>query len=71
MPGLNGFDVCYMLRKDSKTKHIPIIMLTGIDKAREQVDSLQHASIYYISKGSGNQALLQTIRKVLDVSCLE
>lgn len=28
----SGFDVCRKLKKDVKTKHIPILMLTAIDK---------------------------------------
>ena len=30
MPGKNGFEVFYELKKDESTKDIPVIMLTGI-----------------------------------------
>jgi len=29
MPGLNGFETCYRLKANDKTKHIPVIFLTA------------------------------------------
>jgi two-component system, chemotaxis family, response regulator PixG len=41
MPGIDGYQVCTLIRKSSALKHIPIVMVTGhkglIDRARARV----------------------------------
>jgi len=32
MPGTNGWDVCADIKEDRESRHIPVIMLTGIGK---------------------------------------
>src|ERR1700681_4063754 len=32
MPKMNGFEVCRHLRKDPKTAHIPILMITALSE---------------------------------------
>ena len=32
IPKIDGFKVCRVLKKQGNTKHIPIILLTGLDK---------------------------------------
>ena len=31
MPGMDGYEVCRILRKGAQTRHIPIVMLTAAD----------------------------------------
>lgn len=38
MPGINGFDLCQIIKRDTKTSHIPVLMLT----ARADVDNKVH-----------------------------
>jgi len=33
MPEMNGYDVCVVMKADSKLNMIPVILLTGVDKA--------------------------------------
>jgi DNA-binding response OmpR family regulator len=33
MPEMNGYDVCVVIKADSKLNMIPVILLTGVDKA--------------------------------------
>lgn len=33
MPEMNGYDVCVVLKADPELKQIPVILLTGVDKA--------------------------------------
>jgi CheY-like chemotaxis protein len=42
VPGLNGFDLCRLLKRDPDTRHIPILMLTG-DAEEAQVAQARDA----------------------------
>ena len=37
MPGLNGFQATRLLRKDPRTQHIPIILISGTEQPTEMV----------------------------------
>lgn len=39
--GLDGMAVCHQLKADERTRHIPVIMLTAADDAREEVEALK------------------------------
>lgn len=39
MPGMNGFDACAAIRATDRGRHIPIMMMTGLD----DIDSIDHA----------------------------
>ncbi len=49
MPGLHGLNVCEILKNDKRTKHIPIILLTGSSKVSD-IDNgyLQGANEYVV-----------------------
>lgn len=36
LPGMNGFAALRLMRRDPKTKHIPVIMISGNEQATEQ-----------------------------------
>ena len=40
MPELNGFQVCRVLRKDPRTQHIPLMILTALNE-REQRENAE------------------------------
>jgi DNA-binding response OmpR family regulator len=51
MPGLNGFDVLERLQQDSRTRDIPVIILTGADYDARKVDrGLSGGAVDYVMK---------------------
>ena len=38
MPGMDGFETAALIREREKSKHIPIIFITAVEKARKQVE---------------------------------
>ncbi len=65
MPRLSGFDVARILKKDKKTKNIPIIILTAIDDIKEKVDMLELGIEDYITKPFNFIEILARIRSNL------
>ena len=65
MPKLTGFELTKILKTDSETKDIPIIILTAIDDIREKVDMLELGIEDYITKPFNFIEILARIRSIL------
>jgi two-component system alkaline phosphatase synthesis response regulator PhoP len=65
LPGIDGFDVCELLKKDSRTEKIFIIMLTGRGMVDEIVKGLELYADDYITKPFEPKILLARIHAVL------
>jgi phosphoserine phosphatase RsbU/P len=50
MPGLDGHEVCRMLRADQRTKHLPIIFLTARSEAEDEEKGLLLGAVDYLIK---------------------
>lgn len=64
MPEMNGLDVATRLKLNAETQNIPIIMLTGEDKAEDIMAGYSVGADYYITKPFTRQQLvfgLQTL----------
>jgi DNA-binding response OmpR family regulator len=65
LPGIDGFGVCDLLKKDSRTDKIFIIMLTGKAMVDEIVKGLELYADDYITKPFEPKILLARIHAVL------
>jgi two-component system phosphate regulon response regulator PhoB len=65
LPGLNGLDVCKLLRQAPESKDCPIIMLTARGEEHDIVKGLELGADDYIPKPFSSQVLLARIRAVL------
>jgi len=50
MPGMDGYQVCGELRRDSRTRHIPILMLTGMGDGASELRGLGEGADDYVTK---------------------
>ncbi|MBI3553334.1 MAG: response regulator [Elusimicrobia bacterium] len=50
MPGMNGREVCKVLKSDSATRDIPILLLTGLSELDEEADGLGAGADDYVTK---------------------
>jgi len=50
MPGLNGYEVCRILKKDPETLNIPVIFVTSRTDALAEEEGLEAGAIDYVTK---------------------
>ena len=67
MPKKDGFEVCDTLKKDERTSHIPIIVLTAKADMGSKLEGLETGADAYMSKPFEQEELLVRIRKLLEL----
>lgn len=65
LPGVDGLDVCRILKHDPLTADVPIIMLTARTQEAEVVTGLEVGADDYVTKPFSPRVLLARIRAVL------
>jgi two-component system alkaline phosphatase synthesis response regulator PhoP len=65
LPGVDGLEVCKILKSDSHTAHIPIIMLTAKSEESDIVLGLEFGADDYITKPFSPRVLIARIRSAL------
>lgn len=65
LPGLDGLDVCRILKNDRATAHIPIIMLTARGEEADIVAGLELGADDYITKPFSPRVMIARVRTVL------
>jgi len=50
MPGMDGYEVCRRLKEDEATRHIPVLLLTGLADAEDEARGLDLGAMDYITK---------------------
>jgi two-component system alkaline phosphatase synthesis response regulator PhoP len=66
MPTLNGYDTCKELKTDSKTRHIPVIFLSGKNTTAEITYGLSMGADDYLPKPFDHKELLVRIKSRLN-----
>jgi signal transduction histidine kinase/ligand-binding sensor domain-containing protein/DNA-binding response OmpR family regulator len=65
MPEMNGKDLCHKIKNDSRTSHIPIILLTALIGEEEELKSLEIGANDYITKPFNFEILISKIKNLL------
>ncbi|RLJ05567.1 MAG: DNA-binding response regulator [Candidatus Aenigmatarchaeota archaeon] len=65
LPGMDGLEVCRILKKDSSTFSIPIIMLTAKGEEADIVVGLELGADDYITKPFGIKEMIARVKTVL------
>ena len=66
MPGMNGLDVLTRLKLHPHTQGLPVLMLTGEDKAEDIMAGYSVGADYYITKPFTRQQLIYGLNLVLE-----
>lgn len=68
MPGMDGFEVCEVLKNDPVTRHIPVIFLSAqFTDAESVIKGLDMGADAYLAKPIKNEELAAQVRTVLRI----
>ncbi len=65
LPGMSGIDFARQLRGDSRTRQLPIIMLTARAEERDKIEGLEIGADDYVTKPFSPRELTARIKAVL------
>ncbi|MCB0565295.1 MAG: response regulator [Phaeodactylibacter sp.] len=67
MPEMDGFEVCNFLKKDERTSHIPIILLTARADTASKLQGLRSGADAYLSKPFNEEELKVRLGKLIEL----
>ena len=65
LPQLDGFQVCERLKKNDRTFHIPIVMITALKELKDKIRALEAGADDFISKPFDSVELLARVKSLL------
>lgn len=67
MPEMDGLTLCKILKSDSKTCHIPIVLLTAKTSVEQRIEGLEMGADSYIPKPFNVKHLETRVEKLIDL----
>lgn len=62
MPGMSGYDICQVVKRDPRLERVPVIFLTGQGSPRDYKEGMESGAMIYMVKPFHPQKLLQAVR---------
>jgi len=66
MPEMNGIELCKKIKRDQRTSHIPVILLTALAGEEQQIKGLETGANDYMTKPFNFEILLSRVKNILD-----
>ena len=70
MPGMDGFEVCRRLKAETRTRHIPVIMVTALDQPTDRVRGFEAGADDFLTKPVDDVALVKRVRNLARLKML-
>ena len=65
LPGINGLEICQLLKRDPKTRDVPILMLTARAAEEDRVRGLELGAHDYVTKPFSPRELILRVKNLL------
>lgn len=70
MPDMDGYQVCEILKKNPKTAHIPVVMVTALGNVKDRIRGLQAGADEFLTKPINDLQLLSRVRSLIRLKVL-
>ncbi|OFY67094.1 MAG: hypothetical protein A2V64_02690 [Bacteroidetes bacterium RBG_13_43_22] len=67
MPDMDGYEFCRRIKKDERTSHIPLLLLTALHSKEHEIEGLTSGADDYITKPFDLTVLQKKIENILSV----
>ncbi|MEK6772566.1 MAG: response regulator transcription factor [Bdellovibrionota bacterium] len=64
MPGLLGTDICKKIRRTQRTKHVPVVFISGEASIDEKLEAFEMGADDFISKPFDNRELVLRLKRL-------
>lgn len=71
LPDLDGFEVCWRLKKDYGTQGIPVIFISGLDEVVDKIRGFEAGGVDYITKLFHTEEVLARVKTHLALGRLQ
>ncbi len=67
MPGIDGYELCALIKKEKELKDIPIIFISALDNIEDKVKAFEEGGVDYITKPFEPKEILARVKTQLDI----
>ena len=67
MPGLGGIETCRCLKQNSRTAHVPVVMLTACNSREGRAEAEAAGADMYVTKPFSPQKIVDLVQHLLGV----
>ncbi len=67
MPGLNGYEVCRLIKASPETSRVPVIMITALSSKEDRITSIEAGAEDFITKPFEKTEVLTRVGKLLEI----
>lgn len=68
MPGMDGYEVCRRIRQNPATAHLPVVMVTALDKPSDRAAAMDAGADGFLTKPVEDDLLFPMIRRLLQAA---
>ena len=65
MPGMDGFEVCQRIKRNPRSAHVPVVMVTALDQTSDRVSGLEAGADDFLTKPVDDAALFARVRSLV------
>ncbi|WP_102958297.1 PleD family two-component system response regulator [Mangrovicella endophytica] len=70
MPDMDGYEVCRRLKRDPRTLHIPVVLVTALDQPSDRVEGLEAGADDFLTKPVRDLQLFSRVRSLVRLKLL-